>query len=267
MFFHLAKLGWALLAPLNLIFVLLLLGGVLLFKNAMWGRRVILTAAALFFVVGILPVGPDMLVWLESRYERPATLPERVDGIIVLGGIFETQITLARHTPAINGQVERVLEALALVKKYPRAKIVFSGGNGRWLTQAPPETSDAAQFFKSMGLSDDRVIYEDKSRNTYENAVFSQHLALPTAHSNWVVITSAYHMPRAAGVFRSITWPGTLTFQPVDYMTTGQYEWLPHRFDVLGNVYDFSVAFRELVGIAAYRLTKKIGPVTHQKTG
>ena len=65
------------------------------------------------------------------------------------------------------------------------------------------ETMVARRFFAEMGLDSGRVIYEDRSRNTFENAVYTYDLVKPAPGEKWILITSAYHMARSVGVFRN----------------------------------------------------------------
>ena len=61
-------------------------------------------------------------------------------------------------------------------------------------------------MFERLGLEEGRVIYEDRSRNTTENAEFSRDIARPRPEETWLLITSAFHMPRAVGCFRRVGW-------------------------------------------------------------
>jgi uncharacterized SAM-binding protein YcdF (DUF218 family) len=89
-----------------------------------------------------------------------------------------------------------------LSRRYPRAKIVFSGGTNP-PTSGASEAAIAKQFFVSFGIAPDRISIEKRSRNTEENAQFTAQLIHPTPQSQWLLVTSAYHMPRAMGTFQS----------------------------------------------------------------
>ncbi len=258
MFFTLSKLIWAVLAPLNLVLVLQAAGAALTLFAVRAARSLFVLSLLILFIGGLLPAGNNMLALLENFYERPQALPERVDGILVLGGTFDSVIAAARGTHALNESGERVFEALALGKRYPDAIIVFSGGDGRLMPDIErPETKDLSAFLAMLGYSDDNVILEENSRNTYENIKYSSTLVWPQPEETWLLVTSAFHMPRAMGVARRQGWPNIMPY-PVDYRTTGETFWWPRRFDMLGTMYDFHVALREYIGIMAYHITGRL---------
>ncbi len=256
MFFSLSKIFWALCAPLNLIF-LILLGGALvtLFSRAI-GRSLMVLGMFLFIVAGIVPTGRQLLVTLENQYTQPATMPENVDGILVLGGSSETVISEARGDVALNDSAERFFTALALAKQYDQALLVFSGGNGKLVNRIGNESADLQKILQAQQFPEDNVIYESESRNTYENFVFTKELVLPQPGETWLLVTSAFHMPRSVAVAKSTGWD--VVPYPTDYRTTGSESWWPTGFNMLGNMHDLGVAVREYIGLIAYQFTGKI---------
>jgi uncharacterized SAM-binding protein YcdF (DUF218 family) len=257
MFFSLSKIIWAILSPLNLV-LLLLVAGAMMGRFRRWAGRVLIFAGmALFVIAGLTPLGGNLLAGLENRYPRPAVPPETVSGIIILGGAFDTGLSKARKVAVSNDNMERVLEGVRLAKKYPLAEAVFSGGEGKLLRRAQPEAREAAAWMRDSGLDPDWFTFEDKSRNTYENILFAREMINPGPKEVWIVVTSAYHMPRAMAVFRSIGWDNIIAW-PTDYRTDGEKRWLPQSFDVAGNMYKTDLALHEFAGIAAYWLTGKI---------
>lgn len=256
MFFYLSKIIWSLISPLNLIFLIFVFGAVVLPFFRALGRSALILGFFLFFVCGVFPTGKLLLSGLEEQYEKPARMPETIAGILVLGGSFETNISATRGAPAINDAAERIIEAAGLAQRYPQSILTFSGGNNHIFNNQHTEARNMELFLETLGLSLDNFVYEDESRNTYENIFFSRDLILPQAGENWILITSAYHMPRAMAVARAAGWP--VIPYPVDYRTPANVGWLPQRFDMLGNFYDLQVAFHELVGLVAYQLTGKI---------
>ena len=258
MFFSFSKIFWLLASPLNLVFLLIFGGGVLsLFFNKV-GRALMILGMVLFAVIGFMPLGHNLMVVLERQYERPKEMPDRLAGIIVLGGSFVADVGGARNIPALNENAERVLDGLTLADHYKDALLVFSGGNGRLINNNRSETADVELFLKNLGYPMDRVILEGESRNTYENLKESRKLLLPQPDEKWLLVTSAYHMPRSAGVARMLMWP-TMQAWPTDYRTNGKFKWTPD-FDFLGNFYDFHVAMHEILGLIAYKYTGKTLP-------
>lgn len=251
MSFFASKIFWALVAPGNLLALFVVASALLVFLGGRWtrflGRLLLLTAAAAFLAAAFLPVGQWTLRPLEDRF--PAIpMPERVDGIVVLGGMIDQVVSAARGVPALTSSAERLVEAAALARSHPEAKLVVAGGSGLLAEQAVKEAPIMVETLRRLGIDPGRIIAEEQSRNTYENALFSLNLVQPAAGQTWLLITSAYHMPRSVGIFRKLGWP--VVPWPVDYRT------LPRTrlrdIDVVGNIVDLHVAMREWIGLIAY---------------
>jgi len=256
MFFTISKIAWLLLAPLNLILSLFLVGFGLLFVWRKGACVVLGLALGIFLIVGLSPLGPNLLARLENQYAQPEARPAHVDGIIILGGAFETEISQARDKLAMNDGIERVTEGIRLSQLYPGAKLVFSGGEGLLLADTHPESHDVRLFLQNIGFNPDRAIFEEKSRNTYENVLFSKELLQPKAGESWIVVTSAYHMGRAVELFKAQGWD--VIPWPVDYRTTGGISFWPSSYYVAGNIYKTDLALHEYAGLLVYHLTGKL---------
>src|SRR5206468_57801 len=90
MFFIASKIAWTLLSPLSLVLVLFILGALsVIFSLSRAGVFFIFTGMVIFIVLGLLPIGPDLLAGLENQYARPEKMPSKISGIVVLGGSFE----------------------------------------------------------------------------------------------------------------------------------------------------------------------------------
>ena len=142
-------------------------------------------------------------------------------GIILLGGSVEAEKSLSRGMLIANEAAERVLGTIALAHLYPQARILISSGSGSLLQKRPAEAPMIANYFKTIGIDPARVMIEDRSRTTFENAVFSRALANPKPGERWLLVTSAWHMPRSVGVFRKAGFD--VTAYPVDYRTGGTW--------------------------------------------
>lgn len=257
MFFTFSKIGWMMLSPANFI-AILWLAGLACLPFCKKGARFFLGAGTvLFLLLGLFPVGHNMLVYLEGRYEAPQ-LPARIDGVIVLGGAFDTDLSARYGVPQLNSSADRLFTAATLSRKYPQATIVHSGRSGSLYQKEDgrSEADDAESFFNDLGFENTNLLLEDRSRNTYENALFSKEDIMPAPHEVWVLVTSAYHMPRARAVFDGIGWK--IIPYPVDFQTGGDYILFPKDLDVLGNLYKTDLALHEFIGYLAYRLTGKI---------
>ncbi len=253
MTFWLSKILWAVISPVNMASILLAFGVGLgpFFRRVGYGLCA--CALAIIVVFGVLPTGTNLVAWLERQVPAPASLPDDITGILVLGGMFETRLYNEVSGPQLNENVDRALKAMEIGLKYPNAKIVFSGGTGFLTDNARTEDMDIADFLARQGYPLDNVIFENQSRNTYENILDSKELIQPGVGERWILITSAFHMPRAMAVIGELSWASEVIPVPVDYRTNGQYRVAPRRLDVLGELYRSTIAIKEIIGLNAYR--------------
>jgi len=254
----LSKVIWFPLRPGTLALILACIGLAALWRGRRWGRWPSLAGLGFFVVILVTPVSQWIVIPLEERFRRPATPPADVAGIIVLGGAVDQNLTEARGIPALNGAAERMTEGVILARRYPNARIVFTGGQGSLVHGGLTEAAVARQIWSEMGLESSRVIYEDEARNTYDNAVMSFALAQPKPGETWLLLTSASHMPRSVGVFRAVGWP--VTPWPVNYRTGRSLSALydapfPERIG------QFETGLREWVGLVAYWLMGRTNAV------
>ena len=261
MFFYLSKTLWLIFQPSSFLMLLTLLGLVLLdtrFRRA--GRRLAFGGVVGLLVLGFSPLGNILILPLEERF--PRTDLEglgKIDGIVVLGGGIDTIVSHKRGAVATNEAAERMIEAMRLARRWPAAKILFSGGSGNLIYNDTREAVLAKKLFVELGLNSDRFIMEQKSRNTYENAVQSFKQAKPKPGENWLLITSAFHMARAMGCFRAAGF--RVEAWPVDYRTRGRddiYRFFTKPSEGLRRI---DLVSREWLGLIAYRVTGRIQSV------
>jgi uncharacterized SAM-binding protein YcdF (DUF218 family) len=248
--YYVSKILWLFAQPGNLLVLLLLLGTLLLFSR--WrgfGRFLIVLVALASLAIAVLPVGRWLLGPLEDRFPQVTTLPAKVDGIIMLGGAVSTVLTEARGQPQVNEHAERFVAFADLARRYPNAKLVFSGGGPMLRGGAFREADASRQVLEWMGMDVSRVIFERESRNTFENVVDSKVLAHPAPGEVWLLVTSAFHMPRAVGIFRSQGWP--VVPYPVDYLTGAGMDDPAYSADFLDNLGQLSLGMKEWIGLAA----------------
>ncbi len=255
MSFFLSKILWALASPGSLLAFLLVLGlGFARFAEAgalkNRGRGLCSFAALCFLALAIFPVGEWALIPLENRF--PASLPESADGILLLGGDEQTEITQARGTPTSYDSLRRYAAFTTLARRYPDARLVFSGGSGALRPTSGVLDSDIARaLLTDMGAPTDRLLIEKTSRNTWENATRTSDLIRPQKTENWILVTSPWHMSRAMGCFRKAGWH--VTPAPAGYFTTGQYRLTPvFAFDT--QLHLLTLAVHEYIGLVAYKV-------------
>jgi len=251
--FVVPRLIWLALNPLNLLLLALCLALVLLLTR--WrraGRRLLVACSVVLVVLAVLPVGRFMIALLESRFPPGQTAPAEVHGIILLGGSVNLKRSEMLGIPVVNANAERLTRFVALAERFPEAELVFSGGSGELIPGSLTEAGVSARVLGQLGLDTRRVLFEDRARNTYESALLLGELRPPASGETWILVTSAFHMPRAVGVFRKAGWP--VIADATDYRTGGIAASMAPRFDLIGGLKDFHFATRAWIGLIAYRL-------------
>ena len=254
LYLYLSKLFWLVAEPSSFLFSLWLAGVALLWTP--WrraGRWLVTLAALATFAVAMLPVGQYVIKPIEDRFPPLVALPPRVDGILVLGGVVDESVIGRRGVPrslAAAGS-PRLDAFLELARRYPMARHVFTGGSIELIDDRDTEADVVRRIFARIGLDTTHIIFEDKSRNTWENATFSYDLIKPQPEELWIVITSARHMPRAIGTFRQAGWKNLMAF-PVDYLTSENGPSFSPTFALGANLEVLGEAIREYIGLFVY---------------
>jgi uncharacterized SAM-binding protein YcdF (DUF218 family) len=257
MFFYLSKVFGFFAQPLNFSILLLAAGLLAIFLG--WRRTGLtldIAAAAILILSAWTSLGAVLLNPLEERFARPAGLPQSVDGIVVLGGGFEGAVNLARGGYEMNSGGDRFVEAAILARRYPTAKIVVTGGTGALILKGEGDADTAPRLLTALGVAPERLILENRSRNTFENAAFTKELVTPQPGETWLLVTSAFHMPRSRALFRKagfdvLPWP-------VDYRTSGEEGFGLFRDNAADALQNTTVAIREWIGLFAYWLSGRI---------
>ena len=257
MFFTLSKVFWLLVQPVSLAILLGLAGLILSVTRWRWASRTaMLLAVSVLFVSAFTTLGYVLIQPLESSFARPSSMPSAVAGIIVLGGGMDAEVNEARRGYEMNRAGDRFVEALRLAGLYPAARIVVTGGLADIEQSGEPEAAAGGRFFADMGVATGRVVLESTARNTEENALLTRALVDPKSGETWLLVTSAYHMPRSVGLFRKagfdvVPWP-------TDYRGTGTEGFGITLHQPAENVTVVTLAIREWIVLAAYYLTGKI---------
>ncbi len=249
MIFYLSKFLWVLVQPSNLFLLFACAATLLVFTSrARLGRIMLGAIMGVFILLSVLPVGNWMLYPLETRFAVPGDLG-KLDGIIVLSGAFHAKNSAYRGAPVLNQYAGRFTTFMELARRHPQAKLVFSGGAVSAMHNNVTEADIGRWFFAAQGLDVQRILFEDKSRNTHENVVFSKQIAQPKPGEHWVLVTSAAHMPRSVGLFRKNGW--NVTPYPAGYATMPFLE-APAGVDFGGRLERLDDAVKEWAGLVAY---------------
>jgi len=258
MFFYLSKIVWFLAQPSSLIAVTLTMGTMLI--GTTWrklGRWLLIGGLTGLLVCGLSPLSDALIVPLENRFARPDLASgSPIAGIVVLGGAEDSRANPPRELAGLNEAAERMTEAVALARRFPVARLVLSGGSAGLLASAPPEAASMGRLLAALGVARERITLETRSRDTYENAVFTKRLVNPGAGERWLLITTAWHMPRAMGCFRQAGF--AVEPWPVDYRTSGRIEvW--RNSGIPEGLRQMDFIMREYAGLAMYYLRGRTG--------
>ncbi|WP_407152191.1 YdcF family protein [Bradyrhizobium sp. ORS 86] len=262
MFFVLSKTLGIMLLPINLLLGIGLIGVILLLTRfAALGRRLMAVSLVLLAICAFSPLGNILLYGLEQRFPPWDASRGAPDGIIVLGGSIDPDVSAAYGTPVVRSAPDRIIAAAALARKYPNARLVFTGGSANLISNDAREGDYAGAIFESLGVAKSRLIIERQSRNTVENAEFSKALLDPKPSERWLLVTSAYHMPRSIGLFRRAGF--NVEAYPVDWRIGNVFGLATLSVEGMSRT---DLGMREWIGLVAYRLTGKIddllpGPV------
>jgi uncharacterized SAM-binding protein YcdF (DUF218 family) len=255
MFFYASKIISALIWPSSVIAMLLVVGaaGAITGRSALWSRRALATGIFLLLACGFGPLGNILLLPLEERFVR-GPLPSDVQGAIILGGFEMGTMTQARGQLSLNEAGERLTEGVRVALERPKSTLIYTGGEARLLGSEKSEAAASiGDMFVAFGVPRERIVLEDLSRTTWENADKLRAIVKPQPGQRFVLVTSAFHMPRAMGTFRAAGFD--VTAWPVDYRTAGLVDALKPHTSVHHGLQVLDIAFKEWVGLAAYRMS------------
>jgi uncharacterized SAM-binding protein YcdF (DUF218 family) len=256
LFFLLAKTIGNMVAPANFLIGLGLLGVILLLTRfATLGRRLMATALVLLSICGFSPLANFVLYPLEQRFPKWDSSRGDPDGIIVLGGSLDADLSAAHGVTVISGAADRIVSAATLAHRYPNARLVYTGGSPNVLNNDAKEADYATGLFQGLGIAKSRLTMERLSRNTVENAEFTKDLVKPKPGERWLLVTSAYHMPRSMGLFRKAGFP--VEAYPVDWKVGTEEDLLKYYVNANAGLGRVDLGAREWLGLIANRLTGK----------
>ena len=252
MFFFLSKTLGIMLLPVNFLIGAGVVGAILLCTRlAAPGRRLLIAAVLLLAIIGFSPLGELLLYPLEHRFPPWDASRGTPTGIVVLGGGINPELSAAHDRAVFTHSADRIIAAATLARQYPNARIVFSGGSANLLWDDSAKEADyALSAFEELGIARDRLVMERRSRNTLENAAFSKAVAKPKDGERWLLVTSAFHMPRAIGSFRKAGF--TVEPCPVDWRVGGAGSLLAFSPIAVKGFEQTEIAVREWIGLVAY---------------
>ena len=256
--FFLSKTLGIMMLPVNFLIGAGVIGAILLFTR--WtrlGRRLLVISVILLAIAGFSPLGKLLFYPLEQRFPPLDAARGAPDGIVVLGGAIDPDLSAARGGAVFLRAADRIVAAAALARQYPNARVVFSWGNANLISDSSATEADyAPSAFERLGIPQARLTMERGSRNTLENAELSKAIANPKRGERWLLVTSAFHMPRAIGLFRKAGF--AVEPYPVDWRVSGDPNLLRFSPIAIEGLERTDIAVREWMGLAAYWATGKI---------
>lgn len=242
--------------PSNFMIGLGLFGIILLMTRfRRFGRGLMVTSLLLLAICAWSPLGKLLLYPLETRFPPWDAGKGAPDGIIVLGGPIDADLSVAHGKAVVVASGDRIIAGAVLAHRFPNARLLYTGGSPNLVANDAKEADYATGLFEGLGIARSRLLMERASRNTLENAEFSKAMVNPKPGERWVMVTSAYHMPRSVGLFRKAGFE--VEAYPVDWKLGKDSDLFTLDSiagDGLGRV---DPAVREWMGLIAYRLTGK----------
>ena len=251
MFFMLSSSFGGIADPATLLAFVILCGGVTALARC-WRLAALFQGigVAIVLLFGILPGANWLALPLESRFPASPDLPSDVAGIIALGGTERVEQSAVWGQPTLNdpGPIAALMN---LGHRYPQAKLVFTGGIRAANDSGLTEASVVRDFVNELGANAASILFEDRARNTRENAVITYELLHPKPGEHWILVCQAIGMPRAVGAFRRAGWD-VIPF-PAGYLTGSKHS-AALSFDLLGGLNLAYLAVHEWIGLIVYRL-------------
>jgi uncharacterized SAM-binding protein YcdF (DUF218 family) len=246
---HNTKLFSVVTQPLAWAAVLFVLALFLLPRRPVAALWIFLVAIGLTALIGWMPLSNAALRSLQSQYSAPAGSLNPFVGLVVLGGDIDVPRRVnGRKGFVLSNGGQRVTTSVALSRQYPHLLILFTAGeiepSSVWKTSENP----AQQFFNSMGVPSERVLYERKARTTYENAILSASVPGVDKTQPWLLLTSAYHMRRSMALFRAAGW--NVTPYPVGFISSSHTSWTD--YSLASGIVRWRLVLHEVMGLVGF---------------
>lgn len=248
---------WWIAQPSGAMLVMLAVAFVALALRAVAFARLLVGSMLLAaVVVSIVPLHAWWAAPLEARHPVPTALPRDVDGILVLGGAVDGRASVHVGQLQTNASGERVVAGAALAARYPLARLVFTGTTAESLANDLRVFPNAASLLFGPQFVTRNVTFLPASSSTYDDALRALDALGPVRGERWILVTSAWHMPRAWATFRTLGW--TTFPYPVDAVSAGAtIDWpLPEAFG--RRLADVDRTVREWGAVAVYLRTGRI---------
>jgi uncharacterized SAM-binding protein YcdF (DUF218 family) len=259
MFLFLSKLLPIFISPLGLA-IILLVAALLLRRATRWARVCLLASLGILLIASNAWIPAMLTRFLEWQYLPLESYP-KTEVIVVLGG-STSSAQYPRQIVEISGGGNRLLYAAHLYQQGVAPHLLLTGGTIDWMSENDPLAQDMAKILGMLGIPEEALWIESESRNTYENALFSQKVLAEKGIERIILVTSAMHMPRAVALFEKqgfdvIPAPADYNITQVGWdrlwdrnLTTQLFNLLPS----VANLNSTTSALKEYIGIVVYSL-------------
>jgi uncharacterized SAM-binding protein YcdF (DUF218 family) len=250
MFFIISKLLAFIIAPI--VWVTALLIWTLLTKDIRRKRKLLIITFCVFYFFSNSFILDEFFRAYEMPAVKESELPGKYDAAIVLGGMVAYDHVLVRIQ--FDRAIDRLMQAITLYKEGKVRKIFLSGGSGSILEKDILEGFLLKDYLIKLGIPDTSIVVEGHSKNTRENALFSKPI-LDSLNKNgrYLLITSAFHMPRAMRCFQKVGI--NVTPYSVDRYSGPRKFVFDHCFiPATGALDGWNVLFHEWIGLITYKM-------------
>ncbi len=247
--FALKKILTAFLLPPGIFVVILLFSGLWFLFKKNWKVGVINCLLCIFiWAFSISPVADAMLRGLESGLK----IPEAPDGDVIIllgGGVYDNAPDMTGIGVTSEEMSARLVTAVRLQQRL-NIPIIISGG--KVYKHKAGEASIVKRLLMDLGVPEEKIIIEDKSRDTIENAKYTKEICKKYGFKKPILVTSAYHIRRAVMSFEKVDMD-VVPF-PANFKTweNKKYDWIDYlpQADEVENSYR---ALHEYIGLLFYK--------------
>jgi len=239
-------------SPLSLALLLALAGlALLLARRRLAGAGLLLLALGGLGLLSLPAVADTLLRSIEERYpELPASEFPVAEAIIVLGGGIDPRVE-TRPYPDLQSGADRVWHAARIFRAGKAPLLILSGGVIPRLGTKVSEAEAMRIFLVDLGVPTKAIRLEERSRNTYENAVFTEEILRKSGLTRVLLVTSALHMPRAMAAFRAAGVEAIPA--PTDFMVRDEPSQLLHWLPDVKSLTVSTAVWHEYLGLWMYR--------------
>ena len=257
MFFIFSKIFSFFLDPLNLLLISFLLFIFIIarakrnkFKGTFW-------FILFWFILLYKPLPEFLLKTIEDPFVYNEEVLLGLEGLVILGGgTGSGKVAKDRNDYTLAGSSERIVKGLQFLKQKPEGTVIFTGFSGNLFHEGLSEAEIIEQLVKALNTDSTNVLFERRSRNTFENALYSGEMIERLRIKKWGIVTSASHMKRATATFEKQCPEINFEPIPVDFRTANSIYW--SRGNMQGSIDLWRIYIHETIGYWIYKLTRKL---------